>query len=90
MIANLVLVLLHFLCLFVAFVGCVFVCVYAYRMLAEIPPTRRHLANLMPYLVGVVPGLLTPAGHRARTKLAVSICVVVVAGVAGLATRLSL
>ncbi len=41
---------------------------YAFRMYTEIAPHKRYLANLVPFLVGVLPGLLTPAGQRSRNK----------------------
>lgn len=87
LIASVLLIVLHFAFILSAFVSGVYVCIYTYRMLQEIPPTRRHLANLFPYLIGVVPGLLTPAGNRIRNKLAQSMCVVAAAALGVVATQ---
>ena len=51
--------------------------IHAFRMYAEIAPSKRHLANLLPFLVGVIPGLLTPAGERSRNKFVRSLAIAV-------------
>lgn len=53
---------------------------HAFRMYSEIAPHKRYLANIVPFLVGVLPGLLTPAGQRSRNKF-VGSCVA--AGICG-------
>ena len=39
---------------------------HAFRMYSEIKPSKEHLANLFPYLLGSVPGWLTEPGEQAR------------------------
>ena len=48
---------------------------HAFRMYSEIAPHKRYLANIVPVLVGVLPGLLTPAGQRSRNRFVGSLAI---------------
>lgn len=50
---------------------------HAFRMYSEIVQSKQHIANLLPFLVGAVPGLLTPAGERSRNKFMSSLVIAV-------------
>ncbi|KLN52616.1 hypothetical protein [Variovorax paradoxus] len=54
---------------------------HAYRMLTEISPGRSRTANLFPYLVGILPGLLTKRGQEARNRFVFWLFIAVVCGV---------
>jgi hypothetical protein len=49
--------------------------IHAFRMYSEIAPSKQHIANLLPFLVGAIPGLLTPAGERSRNKFISSLAI---------------
>ena len=57
------------------FLGAIF-CVY--RMFLEVKPGGNIIANLFPYLLGLIPGLLTPAGELLREKFVKKIIVSVI------------
>jgi len=49
---------------------CLAMCAFnAFRMYSEIKADKRLVANLLPFLVGAIPGVLTAAGQKARDRL---------------------
>lgn len=41
---------------------------YLFRVYLEMESRKRQLANFIPFLIGVAPGFLTPAGQQFRNK----------------------
>ena len=56
--------------------------IHAFRLYSEIAPSKQHIANFLPFLVGAIPGLLTPAGERSRNKFISSLAILAASALA--------
>jgi ABC-type spermidine/putrescine transport system permease subunit I len=70
------------LLLLVAIYFAVMAAIHAFRMYSEITPSKQGIANFLPFLVGAIPGLLTPAGERSRNRFLFSLAVAVASALA--------
>jgi hypothetical protein len=59
---------------------------HAFRMYTEIKPSKEHLANLFPYLLGALPGWLTERGEQARKSFMryLALAIITAAGAGGI------
>lgn len=81
---GLVLAVVHILLLLVAVCTGTLAIYHAFRMSQEVKSGWRGLlADLFPYLFGVFPASLTPAGNHARRLFARYLCMSVACGVGG-------
>lgn len=81
------LVVMHVLFLPVALVSTMAFIIYTYRMLQEIKPSKHLLANLLPWLALAIPGVLSDAGQRYRTKALLWLIAALVSIGLGFATK---
>ncbi len=66
MMLEILLPVAYILLLLMAMICAALAVLHAFKMYLEIEPSKQNVANLLPFLVGVLPGFLTPAGEKAR------------------------